>query len=517
MTVLSPTFIPVPGVTLDGAYDFGGAGVGRTITVDAGAVHLDNRQTAGEIQRIDVGAPIVLTAALSGLVIDIFTNVTTAGFQASAILMPWNGTAGFNTTITRSHLSLGAAPIISIVKEGAGLSLVMNGAGVDHLRLRLKRTDSFVTPNSVAFFVVEGTNLGGVGFEASGIDFVATSLVAGAEDIEMRLRTRTAGVSSERLLIVPTGIQFKNTASVVTAVILAAGRLILGGTAPVGAEFLRVVGDARVEGKLTVTGVLDPTQVLLSGADKKYGATDAGPVYLAPFADAITGVQVRKADSVTVILNVDTTNSRIGIGTSAPATQLHLTGTIRKNGTSGGVALEFFNTTSGIVEWDILESGASLRLRSVDRLEFSNFVGGVDFSVDATGVVTAGNSIQVPDGTAALPRHTFTSDNTLGMFKSGSDLGFATSGVDRGRFTSAGVFLINATAAFGTEKFRVVGDARVEGNLTVTGLYNFVSRATDPAGVVGIWQEYVFDNGVTRELRIVGPTGTVNTVATLVP
>lgn len=39
----------------------------------------------------------------------------------------------------------------------------------------------------------------------------------------------------------------------------------IGAAAMVGAEKLRIVGDTRVEGKLTVTGSLDPTDVILSG------------------------------------------------------------------------------------------------------------------------------------------------------------------------------------------------------------------------------------------------------------
>jgi hypothetical protein len=67
-------------------------------------------------------------------------------------------------------------------------------------------------------------------------------------------------------------------------------------------------GSAHITGKLTVDGVIDPTMVLLSGGDKRFGATDAGPVYLAPFVDAANAIQVRKADNTTLVFNLDTTN-----------------------------------------------------------------------------------------------------------------------------------------------------------------------------------------------------------------
>ena len=43
------------------------------------------------------------------------------------------------------------------------------------------------------------------------------------------------------------------------------GDMVLGASAMAGTEVLRVVGDARVEGKLTVTGAIDPTDITLSG------------------------------------------------------------------------------------------------------------------------------------------------------------------------------------------------------------------------------------------------------------
>jgi hypothetical protein len=43
------------------------------------------------------------------------------------------------------------------------------------------------------------------------------------------------------------------------------GDMVLGAAAMSGTEVLRVVGDARVEGKLTVTGLIDPTGLILNG------------------------------------------------------------------------------------------------------------------------------------------------------------------------------------------------------------------------------------------------------------
>ncbi len=50
-----------------------------------------------------------------------------------------------------------------------------------------------------------------------------------------------------------------------TAVVFGDGDAVFGGSAMSSTEKLRVVGDARVEGKLTVTGSIDPTDITLSG------------------------------------------------------------------------------------------------------------------------------------------------------------------------------------------------------------------------------------------------------------
>jgi len=48
---------------------------------------------------------------------------------------------------------------------------------------------------------------------------------------------------------------------------------------------------------------------------------------LYPAADSTTAVQILKADGTTNVLNVDTTNARVGIGTTGPAYKLELAGT----------------------------------------------------------------------------------------------------------------------------------------------------------------------------------------------
>lgn len=55
----------------------------------------------------------------------------------------------------------------------------------------------------------------------------------------------------------------------------------------IGAEKLRVAGDARIEGKLTVTGSIDPTDVVLSGGTALFFESNDGAT--APLSGASTG------------------------------------------------------------------------------------------------------------------------------------------------------------------------------------------------------------------------------------
>jgi len=86
-------------VTLDEAYNGG-----RTITVDAGAVEFDNRQTTGTVHDINVGGATTLTGDLAGIAIDLDTNVTLDG----------NSTIGIDITQKSGEVGIRLADNVSI-------------------------------------------------------------------------------------------------------------------------------------------------------------------------------------------------------------------------------------------------------------------------------------------------------------------------------------------------------------------------------------------------------------------
>ena len=67
-----------------------------------------------------------------------------------------------------------------------------------------------------------------------------------------------------------------------------------------------------------------------------------------PSADSTTAIQILKADGTTSILNVDTTNGNVGIGTMAPAGRLHINGTVDDQ----QLIVEAHSTqTANLAEW----------------------------------------------------------------------------------------------------------------------------------------------------------------------
>ena len=86
----------------------------------------------------------------------------------------------------------------------------------------------------------------------------------------------------------------------------------------------------------------------LSGAEPVHvvGVTDVAITTslivpkLKPSANVVTAIQLTKADGTTVIVNLDTTNNRLGINNIAPAYDLDVTGSARATGTIYGSALQ---------------------------------------------------------------------------------------------------------------------------------------------------------------------------------
>jgi len=166
------------------------------------------------------------------------------------------------------------------------------------------------------------------------------------------------------------------------------GKILLGADTEID-------GDAEVKGDIAVDGTVDGIDIATDvGANTTHRSSDgsdhgfidqdvkvaASPTHvdlklsggdIYPTADSTTAIQINKADGVTNVLNVDTTNSRVGIGISNPSYPLEVNGTI-------------FNIKD--VDWNSISVGASgskgggINWRNViERLELSTY--GYDYPI----------------------------------------------------------------------------------------------------------------------------------------
>ena len=101
----------------------------------------------------------------------------------------------------------------------------------------------------------------------------------------------------------------------------------------------------------TMTGDLQTVDLILSGGD----------IY--PTADSTTAIQINKADGTSNVLNVDTTNGRVGIGETSPDGRLHIKSTsapamtpsvnadelIVENNDNAGISILTPNTSVGFL------------------------------------------------------------------------------------------------------------------------------------------------------------------------
>jgi hypothetical protein len=168
------------------------------------------------------------------------------------------------------------------------------------------------------------------------------------------------------------------------------GSVIIGSPfALIGSERLRVNGDARVDGKLTVTGAIDPTSVLLSSGTALFFESNNGntaPVsgaatgrirynnatgtwqvstQAAAYVDIATGAASGWADDGTVV-RLTTASDNVGIGTAAPGAHKTLI--------LGDVTTE---VTLGL---------RAVAAQSVDMAQYQNSIGLVFASVSAAGL-----------------------------------------------------------------------------------------------------------------------------------
>lgn len=176
---------------------------------------------------------------------------------------------------------------------------------------------------------------------------------------------------------------------------------------------------------------------LQRGGTAVFNINNSGSAAFKTTTDSTTGFQVNDADGGTPVLNVDTINERVGIGTAAPSSKLEVDGDINKftlaeeqllgvidvnsiQGTESAVKL-IFGDASGLggAEFGGFDIGATHSFNVINgttgnpllNVLNTGVIAGVNFSVNDNAI-----NVNAPTGESA---HTFYGDNGVSKWQVG--------------------------------------------------------------------------------------------------
>jgi len=460
---------------LDGSYDYGGAGGGRIIAVDSGAVRLDagtnDAQAALHIQRLPSGA----SAAVG---IDLTLN---ANFNASGVgLSVTDPGAGTSIKVTKSNsgsayfadLTSGSAKALEIVVTAAPtsvspVSIVANTTGTTADLLSISKIPGSATAGN-ALSVSMGANTTGAGLYVSQAGTgAAIEIAAGA----IQVANSAAGVSAAN-----TGrIRYNSGTQKFEASLNGAAYSDLGGGMAIGTTITSATaGSVLFAG---AAGVLaqDNANFFWDDTNNRLGIGTAAPTWALHVKAAGSGVAAGKlettaTDAYTEFEYYDSSGvfkAGIGYGNSAVAVA-HVQSKIFVY--SSGPDVVFANATNSAFTFGMTAASVALQMQnggsaavsaaSTGKLRYNttgqkaqwSFNGAAYFDVGTYAAALTAGSVPFANASNQLAQDNanFFWDNTNKVF------GIGTASPDSGRrlhisiATSGAPLAIETTSASGT-------------------------------------------------------------------
>jgi hypothetical protein len=374
--------------TLQSAYDNG-----NTITTTSAR---NIALTFAANTSLTLDAATTDTTQTSG-VIDLDVDSSTNGASAADINFEMRG-----APTTQNAVNVFLDPNNTTAATLRGINISANAGGAVSLANTIIGLNIDVTTSTSAdttyAAILQGGNVG-----------VGTATPQDTLDINGIIRTATLGSAGSTALCrnasnqiaacsgsggsSPTTLQQAYNNSTSPEIVLDATRgalTVRDAASPIGANLLEVQNNAgsttflavttagaSITGNLTVNQTSAANVVTFQDSGTTvFSIADEGAALFKPKTDSTTAFQVQPSGSTTPVLDVDTTNSRVGVGTNAPAEKLSLV---------GGV---FQITESGTPE--TLGSSGSIAARAVFVVGRYAYVGnpvvaGTCSTADATG------------------------------------------------------------------------------------------------------------------------------------